>query len=242
MLHKQKWLLVLLIAVLLIPQTATAAKSEGASKNKSHSSKVIYLTFDDGPTAHTMQLLDILDQYNAKATFFMLGPHMEHFPAATKRIVKEGNGLGLHGVTHVVSKFYSSPYSAYKEMKGANESLHKVTGKYTSLVRTPYGSKPYLKKSYRDIMLSTGGFHLWDWNVDSLDWKYKKDHQKVCNNVMSEVKSAERRGMDPVILMHDQPATLKVLPSVLKELKAQGYQFKILDKQVSPLNFWNDRR
>ncbi|ANF95858.1 polysaccharide deacetylase family protein [Paenibacillus bovis] len=241
MLHKQKWLFALLIAVLLIPQTATAAKSQ-SSGSKAHSSKVIYLTFDDGPTAHTMQLLDILDQYNAKATFFMLGPHMEHFPAATKRIVKEGNGLGLHGVSHVVSKFYSSPYSAYKEMKGANESLYKVTGKYTSLVRTPYGSKPYLKKSYRDIMLSTGGFHLWDWNVDSLDWKYKKDHQKVYNNIMAQVKSVERRGSTPVVLMHDQPATLKVLPKVLKELKAEGYHFEVLDKKNHPLNFWNDER
>lgn len=251
----QKWILVTILIGLLIPQWAsqTAVASGGTGKTATkHTStkgtstkenkKVIYLTFDDGPTAHTMQLLDILDQYDAKATFFMLGPHMEQYQTATKRIVKEGNGLGLHGVTHVVKKFYGSPFSAYKEMRDANESLYQVAGVRTSLVRTPYGSKPYMKQGYRDVMLSQGGFHLWDWNVDSLDWKYKKDHQRVYNNIMSQVNAVEKRGINPVVLMHDQPATLKVLPLVLKTLKKDGYTFEILNKQVHPVNFWNDER
>lgn len=245
MLHKKKWIIITLIMALLIPQTVFAtAKSSGTTDKQSKASagKTIYLTFDDGPTAHTMQLLDILKKYDAKATFFMLGPHMERYASATKRIVAEGNGLGLHGVTHVPGKFYASPYSAYNEMVGANKSLYKVTGKYTSLVRTPYGSKPYLKKNFRDVLLPVGGFHLWDWNVDSLDWKYKKDHQRVYNNIMSQIHSVERRGQTPVVLMHDQPATLKVLPILMKELKAEGYTFKTLDKSIKPVNFWNDER
>ncbi len=244
MLHIKRWLIVTLIMALFIPQamTADAKASSNKAVTSSHSEKIVYLTFDDGPTAHTMDLLDILDKYNAHATFFMLGPHMERYPAATKRIVKDGNGLGLHGVTHVASKFYHSPYSAYNEMVGANNSLYKVTGQRTSLVRPPYGSKPYLKQNFRDVLLPVGGFHLWDWNVDSLDWKYKKDHQKVYANIMRQVHSVEGRGQTPVVLMHDQPATLKVLPLVLKELQAEGYTFKVLNKEVKPLNFWNDER
>lgn len=249
----QKWILITVLIGLLIPQFATrtvvASGSTGKSSTKSANTtrsekaeKVIYLTFDDGPTAHTMQLLDILAKYDAKATFFMLGPHMEQYQTATKRIVKEGNGLGLHGVTHVVKQFYSSPFSAYKEMRDANESLYQVAGVRTSLVRTPYGSKPYMKQGYRDVMLNQGGFHLWDWNVDSLDWKYKKDHQRVYKNIMSQVNSVEKRGTAPVVLMHDQPATLKVLPLVLETLKKDGYTFKVLNKQNHPVNFWNDER
>lgn len=127
-------------------------------------------------------------------------------------------------------------------MQQANESLNKVAGVKTSLVRTPYGSKPYLKPAYRNVLLGQGGFHLWDWNVDSLDWKYKKDHQKVYNNVMQQVHNVTKQGTTPVVLMHDQEATLKVLPQVLKALKAEGYQFEILTKNVQPVNFWNDKR
>lgn len=246
MLHIRKTfitaLAILLIIPLLLPQSASAAPSASKNAGNKASSKIIYLTFDDGPTAHTGQLLDILDQYNAKATFFMLGPQMVKFQKATKRIVADGHGLGLHGVTHVPGKFYKSAYSGLKEMQQANESLNKVAGVKTSLVRTPYGSKPYLKSAYRNVLLGQGGFHLWDWNVDSEDWKYKKDHQKVYNSVMKQIHNVQKSGTTPVVLMHDQEATLKVLPQVLKTLKAEGYQFEVLTKKVQPVNFWNDKR
>ncbi|CAI6039580.1 Peptidoglycan-N-acetylglucosamine deacetylase [Paenibacillus sp. JJ-100] len=234
--------ILLLSPLLFMPQSNLASASSIEKQTSKTNTKIIYLTFDDGPTAHTGQLLDILDQYNVKATFFMLGPHMEQYQQSTKRIVNEGHGLGLHGVTHVPNQFYNSAYSGLKEMKQANESLNKVAGVKTSLVRTPYGSKPYLKPAYRDVLLGQGGFHLWDWNVDSLDWKYKKDHQKVYDNVMSQVHKVKNKGVTPVVLMHDQEATLKVLPRVLKTLKAEGYQFKILNKNVQPVNFWKDKR
>lgn len=235
-------LAILLMIPLLLPQSVSAKPSASSSTGAKANAKIIYLTFDDGPTAHTGQLLDILDQYHAKATFFMLGPEMKQFQKATKRIVADGHGLGLHGVTHVPSKFYQSAYSGLKEMQQANTTLNQVAGVKTSLVRTPYGSKPYLKSSYRKVLLSQGGFHLWDWNVDSEDWKYKKDHQKVYNSVMKQIHTVQKSGTTPVVLMHDQEATLKVLPQLLKTLKAEGYQFKVLTKKVQPVNFWNDKR
>lgn len=235
-------LAILLMIPLLLPQSVSAKPSASSSAGAKANAKIIYLTFDDGPTAHTGQLLDILDQYHAKGTFFMLGPEMKQFSKATKRIVADGHGLGLHGVTHVPSKFYQSAYSGLKEMQQANVTLNKVAGVKTSLVRTPYGSKPYLKSSYRNVLLAQGGFHLWDWNVDSEDWKYKKDHQKVYNSVMKQIHTVQKSGTTPVVLMHDQEATLKVLPQLLKTLKAEGYQFKVLTKKVQPVNFWNDKR
>lgn len=246
MLHIRKSLIatlaILLMIPLLLPQSVSAKPSASKSAGAKTNAKIIYLTFDDGPTAHTAQLLDILDQYHAKATFFMLGPQMQQFQKATKRIVADGHGLGLHGVTHVPSKFYQSAYSGLKEMQRANVTLNKVAGVKTSLVRTPYGSKPYLKSSYRNVLLAQGGFHLWDWNVDSEDWKYKKDHQKVYNSMMKQIHNVQKSGTTPVVLMHDQEATLKVLPQLLKTLKAEGYKFEILTKKVQPVNFWNDKR
>ncbi|NGZ75071.1 polysaccharide deacetylase [Saccharibacillus sp. VR-M41] len=203
--------------------------------------KPIYLTFDDGPTAHTGELLDILDKYGARGTFFMLGPNIASYPNAVKRLVQSGNAAGLHGMTHVKSKFYASPASALKEMEQDNAALRSAAGIDTTLIRTPYGSKPYFTEAYRNKMMSAG-FHLWDWNVDSEDWKYKTDHNKVIRSVLQQIETVEKQGTVPIVLMHDQPATLKVLPEVLKTLKAEGFTFEVIDGQTTPVNFWHDKR
>ncbi|MGF7048029.1 peptidoglycan/xylan/chitin deacetylase (PgdA/CDA1 family) [Paenibacillus sp. DS2015] len=203
--------------------------------------KVIYLTFDDGPTASTSELLNILSKYDAKATFFMLGPNITNYPQVLKRMVKEGQGLGLHSMTHVKNKFYKSPTNALQEMNQTNASLFKVTGLKTSLIRTPYGSKPYFEKRYRDVVLAQG-YHLWDWNVDSEDWRYKDDSQKIYNSVIKQVNQVHLKKVTPIILMHDQKATLKVLPQLLQKLKKDGYEFKAITKGMTPVNFWGDKR
>lgn len=214
---------------------------EKPQTEKPASSKPIYLTFDDGPTAHTNELLDILDQYNAKATFFMLGPGIASYPKAVQRLVKSGNAAGLHGMTHVKNKFYASPASALEEMTQDNQALFKAAGVKTTLIRTPYGSKPYFTQSYRDKVLSAG-FRLWDWNVDSEDWKYKTDHEKVVRSVLDQIDTIEKQGTVPVVLMHDQKATLQVLPEVLKTLSAEGFTFEVIEQDSTPVNFWHDKR
>ncbi|QUL55843.1 polysaccharide deacetylase [Paenibacillus tritici] len=203
--------------------------------------RTVYLTFDDGPSATTGELLDILKKYEVQATFFMLGNNMNEHPAQVKRIAKEGYGLALHGVTHRKEKFYASPSAALAEMSGANATLKKLTGASTTLIRTPYGSKPYFTKSFRDKVL-TQGYHLWDWNVDSYDWKYKQNSDRIYNTVMDQVSKLKASKTNPVILMHDQKATLKVLPRILEKLKKEGYTFKLITKDMEPLNFWKDKR
>ncbi|GIP23920.1 polysaccharide deacetylase [Paenibacillus sp. J22TS3] len=201
----------------------------------------VYLTFDDGPTAHTGQLLNILNKYDAKATFFMLGNHMDTYSAAVKRLVQEGHQVGLHGMTHVKNKFYKSPASALQEMEDDNAHLYKAAQVKTSLVRSPYGSKPYLTQSFRDKLVSKG-YHIWDWNVDSLDWKYKSNSKAIYNGVMKQVHAQHQKGAAPIILMHDQVDTLKVLPSILAALKKEGYSFELITSDMTPHNFWHDER
>ncbi|WP_379132196.1 polysaccharide deacetylase family protein [Paenibacillus sp. sgz500958] len=203
--------------------------------------KTVYLTFDDGPTATTGQLLDILSEYHAKATFFMLGPNMTKYPNEVKRMVREQDGMGLHGISHRKEKFYASPSAALAEMDGDNVILNKLTGIHTTLIRTPYGSKPYFTKIFRDKVLLQG-YALWDWNVDSLDWKYKEDSNKIYSNVMNQIYKLQKNKVNPVILMHDQKTTLKVLPLILETLNKEGYQFQIISKDMNPLNFWKDER
>ncbi|SDM42276.1 Peptidoglycan/xylan/chitin deacetylase, PgdA/CDA1 family [Paenibacillus jilunlii] len=219
------------------PAPAEPAQNPPAAKP----GKTLYLTFDDGPSATTSELLDILDKYGVKATFFMLGPNMNRYPSQVKRIVEEGNGFGLHGMTHRKEKFYASASAALAEMNGDNAVLRKITGTGTTLIRTPYGSKPYFTKTFRDKVLGQG-YHLWDWNVDSDDWKYKEDSVTIYNTVMGQVHKLHKSKTSPIILMHDQKATLKVLPRLLESLKKEGYTFEIITKDIEPVNFWKDKR
>jgi peptidoglycan-N-acetylglucosamine deacetylase len=222
----------------LKPKAASGTASAGTSVAKG---RTLYLTFDDGPSATTSELLGILDKYDAKATFFMLGINMNRYPSQVKQIVKAGYGLGLHGMTHRKEKFYASPAAALAEMAGDNAVLKKISGAETTLIRPPYGSKPYFTQAFRDKVL-TQGYHLWDWNVDSEDWRYKEDSGKIYASVMSQVHKLQKSQTNPVILMHDQKATLKVLPRLLETFKKEGYSFAIITKDIKPLNFWKDER
>lgn len=223
-------------------ETAPAAPAAPAPSAESDKPGLTaYLTFDDGPSATTYELLDLLGKYKAQATFFMLGQNMNKYPSQVKRIVKEKYGLGLHGMTHRKEKFYASPAAALAEMSGSNAVLKKLTGAGTTLIRPPYGSKPYFTKSFRDRVLPQG-YHLWDWNVDSEDWRYQEDSDTIYNTVMEQVRALKKSKTNPVILMHDQKATLKVLPRLLETLKKEGYTFQVLTKDMEPVNFWKDKR
>lgn len=221
----------------LQPSSSTGTSTPVGAKQ----GKTVYLTFDDGPTATTSELLNILGKYNVKATFFMLGNNMNQYPSYVKRIANEGHALALHGMTHRKEKFYASPVAALGEMNNANKILKKITGQSTTLIRPPYGSKPYFTKTFRDKVL-TQGYHLWDWNVDSTDWKYKDASDTIYTSVMNQVHKLKKTNVNPVILMHDQKATLKVLPRILETLKKEGYEFQIITANVEPVNFWKDKR
>lgn len=210
------------------------AKKEAEQRKKDQNSKAIYLTFDDGPSPVTGQLLDILDRYDAKATFFMLGPNIENHPESVNRMVDEGFGVGLHGISHRVQQVYSSKEAPLNEMTTDQDILKKATGVHTELVRLPYGSVPYLTKDMR-ALLGQSDFKIWDWNVDSRDWELKDE--RFIQNTISEIQAIEKAGVAPVVLMHDTPATIKYLPELLNFLQKEGYKTKILTNEMPPLTF-----
>ncbi|MBM7643865.1 peptidoglycan/xylan/chitin deacetylase (PgdA/CDA1 family) [Scopulibacillus daqui] len=198
--------------------------------------KVVYLTFDDGPSPDVNKLMDTLNKYHAKATFFMLAPNIKKHPEAVKRMAKEGFGLGLHGVTHDPNKFYRSGKSALHEMEQDQKVLEDITGIKTHMVRTPYGSFPYLRESDRSLMESHG-FKIWDWDIDSEDWELKS--RQYVPKVINSLNSIEKAGRTPVILLHDHEnsATLKYLPELLSYLKQHHYKMKSLDDSMKPVTF-----
>ncbi|MEC1261737.1 polysaccharide deacetylase [Bacillus swezeyi] len=208
-------------------------KKKAAEEKKNE--KTIYLTFDDGPSAVSQRLLQILSEHDVKATFFMLEPNMKVHRQAVLNMKQQGHALGLHGVTHDQKQFYKDANSPNLEMKQAQKTLKSITGVETHLIRTPYGSKPSLTDAQKNV-LKKNGFTYWDWNIDSLDWKYRS--QKFVPEVMNQLNTIEKRqSKQPiVILMHDIPSTVQSLPLLITNLKNMGYSFETLDESMTPVH------
>ena len=204
-------------------------------KNTTETSNVLnkkaYLTFDDGPSPTTEILLSILEEYQVKATFFMLEPRMNLFPDAVIQIAENGHRLGLHGVTHN-RNIYRSEETVIDEMNLAQETLTSLTGIKAVLIRTPYGSKPDMTDSYKEAV-AEAGFILWDWNVDSKDWFFKD--ARLINHTISQLQVLEESKADPVILLHDNKYTIEYLPQLLSYLIQNDYELFKLDATMEPV-------
>jgi len=119
-------------------------------------------------------------------------------------------------------------------MNQAQKTLEEITGISTVLIRTPYGSVPYLTESYRKV-LNDNGYKLWDWNVDSSDWSTSSND--FVKSTIEQIKKLEKNDVTPIVLMHDLPETAKHLTKLLTSLTDDGYTAKIIEDDMEPYNF-----
>lgn len=196
--------------------------------------KVVYITFDDGPTLNTPEIVDTLERYGAKATFFVLEERIVQYPDYIKKIHHSGNSLGLHGVSHSEAIYYT-PTSPLEEMEKTDKSLKSVLGEGSRLVRVPFGSS-YRLTDEQAKKLMDKGYVIWDWNVDPRDSVGKIIPEKVMGNLRRDLLRCKST---PVILLHDRKSTAKLLPYMLEYLKSEGYtMLPISDKQTAINHLW----
>jgi peptidoglycan/xylan/chitin deacetylase (PgdA/CDA1 family) len=218
---------------------ATPEAKEEPARFMGQVRKVVYITFDDGPSQYTDQLLDILKQHEAKATFFMIGRQLNEHPDAVKRLVKEGSYPGLHSMTHNYNKLYKSGSSAnfVNEFKKEQKMVEKLIGYTPYLIRAPYGSSPQIGESFRGD-IAAAGFKMWDWTTDSLDWNLPGQPDKIVARVSNSVHRDKE-----VILMHEREQTVQALPRIMKLLEERGYEFEVYDPSAHWVaNFSGDTR
>lgn len=193
--------------------------------------KTVYLTFDDGPNnTETSMILDILDSYGVKGTFFVIGTNIEHYPEVLKEEIRRGHAIGNHTYDHKYGEVYASD-AAFLDSIRKNESLiFKIGGVRPKIVRDP-GGEVRNNKILKD-MLAKNGYSLVDWNIDSYD------SRKPSLNGAQIVESVRRQAANPkiwpqmVILMHDGMGhmnTVRALPTVIEMLKSQGFKFGTLE-------------
>lgn len=194
--------------------------------------KVVYLTFDDGPSKNTLKILKILKKYDAKATFFVTGLGESEY---MRKIVEKGHTIALHTYSHDYKKIYSSSSNYYDDLFKISNLVYTKTGVDSKIIRFPGGSSNTVSRSYsRGIMsrltksVENNGYRYFDWNVNSGD----ADGVNVsARRILQNVK-AESKGKDKcVVLMHDTLAkntTVKALSSICAFYKKNGYEFAAL--------------
>ncbi|MGE1049784.1 polysaccharide deacetylase family protein, partial [Bacillus sp. GMs2/1] len=201
--------------------------------------KVVYLTFDDGPSELTGKFLDVLKEQHVASTFFMQGSNLQNtaFQENVKRAVKEGHYIGAHSMTHNSDKLYKKEQFV-TEMKETLALIHNITGTTPKLVRPPYGSAPGLKGQDIRNKIVEAGIKVWDWTIDSNDWKLKGNPQQIIENV----KRTTTEDVE-VVLMHEKLQTLQALPEIIKFYKEKGYEFGVYNEADHfQLNFQKDQR
>jgi peptidoglycan/xylan/chitin deacetylase (PgdA/CDA1 family) len=196
--------------------------------------RTIYLTFDDGPEVFSKDIIALLEKYHYKATFFMLEPNVKAHPDAVKLMVQMHEGIGLHGVTHNKNLFYASAASVVGEMDQDRNTIKSITGIETYLIRTPYGSAPYMKPEYKQAV-ADHGYSLWDWNIDSRDWDFKDE--RYVTSVIQQLNERLRHPGPIVILLHERRETLAHLPKLLDYLSKNGFESKAIDQSIPAVHF-----
>lgn len=195
----------------------------------------VYLTFDDGPSKLTPQVLDILKQEGVPGTFFVLGDQAEEYPATVKRIVQEGHALGNHTYDHVYSSLYRDFSEFWRQVQETDGILNDIVGFRPRLLRAPGGTGGNFDAFYF-YYLDQAGYTVHDWNIDSGDSKRPGVPAK-------EIIDTVKQGPFPhevTILMHDGTGhgqTVTALPEIIKIFKDKGYAFAPLSEQVEPQQF-----
>lgn len=201
--------------------------------------KVVYLTFDDGPSALTEDVLNILDEYGVKATFFVVAKDDETSKQRLREIADRGHAIGLHSYTHDYRKIYASVDAFLDDFAKEREIIYSATGEYPTMFRFPGGSvNSYNKKTAKAIIdeMTRRGYTYYDWNVSSGDAEYGATRESIYRDTITQTKARTKA----IVLCHDTNAkgdTVSQLPAILKELKQSGYRFDKLDPSVAPINF-----
>lgn len=190
------------------------------------STKVVALTFDDGPwPSQTEQVLDVLAEHDVKATFFMVGTMVDRYPAIAQRVAAEGHVIGNHTQNHTILTRQSHDVTREQITDGSLTIRHR-TGVLPSWFRPPGGGMNMSVVSEAKRMK----MDLAMWDVDPQDWR-RPGVDPLLNNMLSHIKPGS------VVLMHDgggdRSQTIAALPRLIEALKAQGYLFVTLDQLQS---------
>lgn len=201
--------------------------------------KTVYLTFDDGPSQNTAQILEILKKYGVHATFFVIDNGANNH--LMKDIVESGNAIGLHSQCHTYRQVYSSTDAFFEDLSKISDIVKQETGVESKVARFPGGASNTVSINYcKGIMTKLvdmtkeKGYYYYDWNVDSQD--ASGNNIPVSTIVESATAGIYYKYSDNlIVLMHDAPAkrtTVEALPQIIEAYQKAGIKFGVLNEDV----------
>lgn len=206
---------------------------------KNESPNTVYLTFDDGPSKRTPEILEILKNYNIQATFFIIGKEGKAQPNLLKRMSEDGHSIGIHTYSHAYDKIYSSVENYLHDFYLTYELIYEITGKKPSVFRFPGGSiNRYSLRNYQEIIaeMIRRGFTYYDWNASSGDAGQGVSAASVYSNTIQSSENKSR----VILLMHDSAGksyTVAALPKIIEYYQSKGFQFAAIHNDVNPVVF-----
>lgn len=207
--------------------------------------KIAYLTFDDGPSNHTTKILDILDKYNVKATFFV--NYKEGMDDIYKEIADRGHVIANHTFSHDYKTIYKNKQNFINDVKNLDNKIESITNKKPSkILRFPGGSNNTVNldynsdKNFMNDLCSTMenlGYTYFDWNIDSTDAStFRQTKRNIVTSILENTPYVNHAN----ILMHDldpKDTTVDALPEIIQGLKKQGFIFDSLNHNSPTVQF-----
>ncbi|WP_202080045.1 polysaccharide deacetylase family protein [Caldalkalibacillus salinus] len=206
------------------PQNYMIAPVEDDEQRKeTQDEKVALLTFDDTPTGDaTMDILDILDDFNAKAIFFVNGHYAEQNVALLQEISARGHLIGNHTWWHIYIR-QEEPETVRDEIVGLNDFLEAQLGERPLYFRPPFGQNSDISLD----IIQEEGMQTMNWSNGSLDWEFNTP-EEITDQVLSSMKNGDN------ILFHDKPVTAQALKPILEALTEEGYTFVLPTEVHTP--------
>ena len=224
------------IETLSAKKAAEAAAVSSPQSPVPSGEKICYLTFDDGPSKNTPLILDILKNYNAKATFFVINTGDIGY---IQRIHDEGHTVGLHTYSHNYAQLYSSTDAYFNDLQQISDKVESIIGIRPTVMRFPGGSSNKVSAKYcKGIMtqlvtlVQEKGYSYFDWNISSGDAdSTTPSYTYIRNNVLNNARNKN----SICVLMHDASAkttTVQALPEIIEGLTNMGYRFEALTPEA----------
>ncbi len=216
-------------------KSAETMQEDSGAEKKEEDVRKVYLTFDDGPSRNTEKILDILDQYQVKATFFLTGREDNAALKLYQEIAKRGHTIGMHSYSHKYDAIYKSEKAFKSDLKKIQERILEATGQKCSLYRFPGGSSNQVSNTdMRKLIriLNDKKITYFDWNVECGDaTSHSYTVEELVDNVMKDVVKYHTS----VVLLHDafnKSKTVKALPVIIEQLQAMDAQLLPIDENT----------
>lgn len=220
-------------------RTVKVVEKKDIGTSQQSNEKIVYLTFDDGPSANTQKILEILERYNAKATFFVTGTN-QNYNYLIKEAHDKGHTIGLHTYCHDYKTVYSSVEAYFDDLTKVGNMVKDLIGYTPKYIRFPGGSSNTVSRKYTPGIMTTlskevinRGYQYYDWNGDSTD---ASGNNVPVNKLIANATSSKSNNIN--ILFHDTSAkstTVQALPAIIENYLARGYRFEAInDSSFAP--------